>query len=217
MSISRYPVPDLDELPPDLAGRIREIASKTGFVPNVFLALAHRPDELRAFMSYHDAVMERQGGLTKADREMIVVATSAQRGCPYCVVAHGAVLRIRARDPRISDWVAVNYRRAPITARQMAMLDYAVKLSAVPEEVGEEDLDRLRTAGFDQEEIWDIASVVALFALSNRMALALDIQPNQEFFMMARVPREQVALTSSADLGGPPKAADAGPTTDQKP
>ncbi len=217
LSISRYHVPDLDELPPDLAGRIREIAVKTGFVPNVFLALAHRPDELRAFMAYHDAVMERQGGLTKADREMIVVATSAQRGCPYCVVAHGAILRIRAHDPTISDWVATNYRRAPISARQLAMLDYAVKLSAVPEEVREEDLARLREAGFDEEEIWDIAAVVALFALSNRMALAIDIQPNQEFFMMGRIPRDQAAATASAGPGDATRAGQGGPEPGQKP
>ncbi len=190
--ISRYPVPDLDTIPADLADRIREIVAKTGFVPNVFLALAHRPAELRAFMAYHDAVMERSDGLSKAEREMIVVATSAQRSCTYCVVAHGAILRIRARDPRIADWLAINYRKAPISRRQRAMLDYAVKLSTVPEEVGEEDLVELHAAGFGEEEIWDIAAVVALFALSNRMALAIDLQPNEEFFLMGRLPRPEV-------------------------
>ncbi len=188
--ISRFPVPDVDDLPADLAARIREISDRTGFVPNVFLALAHRPAELRAFMAYHDAVMERAGGLSKSDREMIVVVTSAIRSCTYCVVAHGALLRLRAKDPELSDLVATNYRLAPITSRQRQMLDYAVKLSTVPEEVGEEDMESLSAAGFDDDEIWDISAVVSLFALSNRMALALDIRPNKEFHLMGRIPRK---------------------------
>ncbi len=191
MSISRFPTPDLGDLPPDLRERVTAIADKTGFVPNVFLALGHRPAELRAFMDYHDAVMEREGGLSKAEREMIVVATSAQRSCPYCVIAHGAILRIRSHDPHLSDWMSANYRRAPVTPRQLEMLEYCVKLSSEPERVGEEDLARLREAGFDDEEIWDMAAVVSLFALSNRMALALDIKPNPEFFMMGRKPPGQ--------------------------
>ncbi|MHB8393135.1 MAG: peroxidase-related enzyme [Candidatus Dormibacteria bacterium] len=189
--ISRFPVPEIDDLPADLAERILEIGAKTGFVPNVFLALAHRPAELRAFMAYHDAVMEREGGLTKAEREMIVVATSAVRSCTYCVVAHGAILRVRAKQPELSDLVATNYRLAPITSRQRRMLDYAVKLSTVPEEVGEDDMESLRAAGFEDDAIWDMSAVVALFALSNRMALALDIKPNKEFYLMGRLPRDR--------------------------
>ena len=188
MEISRFPVPSVEDMPADLAERIQQIADKTGFVPNVFLALAHRPAELRAFMAYYDAVMEREGGLAKADREMVVVATSALVSCNYCVVAHGAILRVRARDTRISDFVALNYRQAPITARQRAMLDYAVKLSATPDRVDEDDLAALRASGFDDEEIWDIAAVVALFALSNRMAHAIALKPNEEFHLMGRVP-----------------------------
>lgn len=185
---SRYPVPDLDSLPADLLARIGAISDKTGFVPNVFMALAHRPDELRAFMDYHEAVMDRASGLSKAEREMIVVATSAARDCTYCVVAHGAILRVRAKDPLISDLVSTNYRQAPITPRQTAMLDYALKLSAIPEEVVEADLEALRLAGFDDEDIWDIAAVVALFALSNRMAHALALAPNEQFHLMGRLP-----------------------------
>ena len=185
-AISRFPVPELAELPPDLAQRVGEIAARTGFVPNVLLALGHRPAELRAFLAYHDAVMERPDGLSKAEREMIVVATSAARSCPYCVVAHGAILRVRARDPRISDLLAVNYRLAPIGARQRAMLDYALKLSLTPELVGEPDRQELLGSGFTEEEIWDISAVVALFALANRLALAFDLLPNREFHAMGR-------------------------------
>lgn len=186
MPISRFPIPDIDELPADLADAIRRIAEKTGFVPNVFLALAHRPDELRAFMAYHDAVMERPGGLSKAEREMVVVATSARVHCTYCVVAHGAILRIRAHDATVADHIAIDHRYAPITDRQRAMLDYAVKLSVTPDLVGDDDVVALELAGLDAEEIWDIAAVVALFALSNRMAHALAIQPNPEFHAMGR-------------------------------
>lgn len=191
MAISRFPVPDIDELPTDLAERVRAIAKKTGFVPNVFLALAHRPDELRAFMAYHDAVMEREGGLSKAEREMVVVATSSRVHCTYCVVAHGAILRIRAKDPTIADYIACEYHQAPISARQRAMLDYAVKLSLTPHLVTDDDVAALRDAGLDDEEIWDVAAVVALFALSNRMAHPLALRPNEEFHLMGRVPRQE--------------------------
>lgn len=186
MAISRFPVPEIDDLPADLAEAIKEIAEKTGFVPNVFLALAHRPDELRAFMAYHAAVMERPGGLSKAEREMVVVATSARVHCTYCVVAHGAILRIRAHDPTIAVHIAIDHRFAPITDRQRAMLDYAIKLSVTPHLVDDADIESLEAAGFDAEEIWDIAAVVALFALSNRMAHALAIAPNAEFHAMGR-------------------------------
>ena len=184
--ISRFPVPELEELPPDLAERVGGIAARTGFVPNVLLALGHRPAELRAFMDYHDAVMERREGLSKAEREMIVVVTSAARSCPYCVIAHGAILRVRAKDPHISDLLATNHRLAPISGRQRAMLDYALKLSHTPELVGEPDREALQAVGFGLEEIWDISAVVALFALANRMALALDLRPNPEFHDLGR-------------------------------
>ncbi len=188
--ISRFPVPDLDELPDDLQAALLAVQEKTGFVPNVFLALAHRPAELRAFLAYHDALMTSDVGLSRAEREMIVVATSAVRECTYCVVAHGAILRIRARDPRIADLVATNYRSAGLPARQRAMLDYAVRLSTTPELVEDADVDALRAVGFDDEEIWDVAAITALFALSNRMAHALAIPPNPEFHLMGRVPRQ---------------------------
>jgi uncharacterized peroxidase-related enzyme len=176
----------LADAPPDLRERIEAIAEKTGFVPNVFVALLHRPDELRAFMDYHDAVMERPSGLTKAEREMIVVATSAAWDCPYCVIAHGAILRIRAKDPRLPDFLATNYRAAGLPPRQRAMLDYAVKLSVRPQEVGPDDVARLHEAGFGEDDVWDIGAVVALFALSNRLAHAADIRPNPEFHTLGR-------------------------------
>ncbi len=191
--ISRFPVPEVVDLPEDLRDRILQVQQKTGFVPNVFLAMAHRPAELRAFLAYHDAVMETDGGLTKAEREMIVVATSAARSCTYCVVAHGALLRIRARDPLLADLVATNHRTAPLPERQRRMLDFAVKLSTTPELVTEPDLDELRAAGFDDEQIWDISAVTSLFALSNRMAHAMALRPNEEFHLMGRVPRERSA------------------------
>lgn len=187
--ISRYSVPTLDELPADIRARIEDVAERSGFVPNVFVALARRPDEFRAFVAYHDAVMERDSGLTKAEREMIVVATSAARSCTYCVVAHGAILRVRAKDPLLADLVATNHRQAPVSPRQRAMLDYAVKLSLVPEEIGDADLAILAAAGFDPEDVWDISAVVAFFALSNRMAHAMALVPNPEFFSLGRSPR----------------------------
>ena len=187
--ISRFPVPSIDELPDDLRARITAISEKSGFVPNVFLALAHRPDELRAFMAYHDALMERDGGLTKAEREMIVVATSAANDCLYCVVAHGAIVRIRAKDPLLADELAVDYRKAPVTERQAAMLDVAVRLAKDPGSVGEGDFDRLRDHGFSEDDIWDIGAITSFFALSNRMAHWAAMRPNPEFFLMGRVPR----------------------------
>lgn len=184
--ISRFPVPDVAELPADLRDVILDVQERTGFVPNVFLALAHRPDELRAFLAYHDALMEREGGLTKAEREMIVVATSAANDCQYCVVAHGAILRIRARDPLVADQVAINHRKADITPRQRVMLDFALAVARDSAPVGEEDFAALRAADFTDDDIWDIAAIAALFALSNRMANVLSIRPNDEFYAMGR-------------------------------
>jgi uncharacterized peroxidase-related enzyme len=184
--ISRYPVGATLELPDDLRARVAEIQEKTGFVPNVFIALAHRPDELRAFLAYHDALMEKTGGLTKAEREMIVVATSAENNCQYCVVAHGAILRIRAKNPLVADQVAVNYRRADITDREMAILDFAVKMVHESWAVDETDFDGLRAHGLDDEDIWDVAAITAFFGLSNRMANFMDMRPNDEFYSMAR-------------------------------
>lgn len=183
---SRFPVGDLGDLPGDLRERIDAIAERTGFVPNVFVAMAHRPDELRAFMDFHDALMERESGLSKAEREMIVVATSAANDCLYCVVAHGAILRIRTKDPEIADRIAANWRTAPVTARQQAMLAFAVKLARHAEQVNETDFEALHAHGFTDDDIWDIGSVTALFALSNRVAHLADIQPNPEFFSMGR-------------------------------
>jgi len=188
--ISRYPVPDLQELPQDIRDRILAVQDKAGFVPNVFLTLAHRPDEFRAFFAYHDALMEKAGGLTKAEREMIVVATSSANQCQYCVVAHGAILRVRARNPLIADQVATNYRKADITSRQVAMLDFAMKVSRDAEEIGEVDFDALRVHGFSDEDIWDIGAISAFFALSNRMANLINMRPNDEFYLMGRVPKQ---------------------------
>ena len=184
--ISRFPVPEVIDLPADLRERILAVQAKTGFVPNIFLALARRPDELRAFLAYHDAVMERDSALSKAEREMIVVATSAAVACTYCVIAHGAILRVRAKDAVLGDLVMVNYRSAPLSVRQRAMLDYAVRLSTTPELICAQDQEQLRGHGFDDEAIWDISAVTALFALSNRMAHALGLRPNAEFHAMGR-------------------------------
>lgn len=186
LPISRYPVPDILDLPDDLRDTVLAIQEKTGFVPNVFLALAHRPDEMRAFFAYHNALMEKEGGLSKADREMIVVATSAENNCQYCVVAHGAILRIRARNPLIADQVAINYHKADIDDRQHAILDFAIKMVHESDAVNESDFEALRAHGLDNEDIWDIASITALFGLSNRMANFLSMRPNDEFYGMAR-------------------------------
>lgn len=185
---SRFPVPDVADLPDDLRARILQVQERTGFVPNVFLTLAHRPAELRAFLAYHDAVMEREGGLTKAEREMVVVATSAASRCVYCVVAHGAILRVRAKDPTIADLMSVDHRSAPLSDRQHALLDHAVKLSRTPELIGDADHEALRAAGWDDDAIWDVSAVTALFALSNRMAHAIGMRPNPEFHAMGRPP-----------------------------
>ena len=189
LPISRYPVPELKDLPEDIRSRIVAVQEKSGFVPNVFLTLAHRPDEFRAFFAYHDALMEKDSGLTKAEREMIVVATSGINRCPYCVVAHGAILRIRAKNPRVADQVAVNYNKAEITPRQKAMLDFAVKVATESHAVGDADFAALRAAGFSDEDIWDIGAVSAFFALSNRMANMIAMRPNDEFFLLGRMPK----------------------------
>jgi uncharacterized peroxidase-related enzyme len=189
--ISRFPVPRLEALPEDVRARILAVQEKSGFVPNVFLALAHRPDEFRAFFAYHDALMEKPGGLSKADREMIVVATSGANRCQYCVVAHGAILRIRAKNPLVADQVAINHREADITPRQRAMLDFAMKVALESHAVGEEDFETLRKAGFADEDIWDIAAIAAFFALSNRMANVTSMRPNDEFYTMGRLPKAQ--------------------------
>ena len=186
---NRYPAPTLDSLPEDIRTRILAVQEKSGFVPNVFLTFARRPDEFRAFFAYHDALMDKDGPLTKAEREMIVVATSAANGCQYCVVAHGAILRIRAKNPLIADQVAINHRKADITPRQRAMLDFAMKVAAQSQTVGEEDFERLHAHGFDDEAVWDIAAIAAFFALSNRMANVTGMRPNDEFFLLGRMPR----------------------------
>lgn len=187
--ISRFPVPDVADLPDDIRKRILAVQEKSGFVPNVFLTLAHRPEELRAFFAYHDALMERDGGLTKAEKEMIVVATSAANGCQYCVVAHGAILRIRARDPLVADQVAINYRKADITPRQKAMLDFAMKVSRDSHAVGDDDFALLRAHGFGDEDAWDIGAIAAFFSLSNRLANLTAMRPNEGFYSMGREPR----------------------------
>ena len=188
--ISRFPVPGLADLPEDVRARILAVQEKSGFVPNVFLTLAHRPDEFRAFFVYHDALMEKDSGLTKAEREMIVVATSGANRCPYCVVAHGAILRIRAKNPRVADQVAVNHNKAEITPRQRAMLDFAMKVATESHAVGEADFSALRAEGFSDEDIWDIGAIAAFFALSNRMANLISMRPNDEFYLLGRVPRK---------------------------
>lgn len=184
--ISRFPVPSMEQVPEDLRDRMLEIQEKTGFVPNVFLTLAHRPEELRAFMSYHDALMEGGSGLSKAEREMIVVATSAVNDCQYCVVAHGAILRIRSKNPLLSDQIAINYRKADLTQREEAMLEFALKVASSSGEVSDADIATVRAQGFSMEDVWDIGAITAFFALSNRMANLTSMRPNDEFFGMAR-------------------------------
>jgi uncharacterized peroxidase-related enzyme len=186
LAIGRFPIPALADLPEDIRARIVAVQEKSGFIPNVFLVLAHRPDEFRAFFAYHDALMDKPGNLSKAEREMIVVATSNANQCQYCVVAHGAILRIRAKNPLIADQVAVNYRKADLTPRQKAMLDFAMKVSASAYSVNDADMDVLRGHGFDDEDIWDIAAIAAFFGLSNRMANVTNMRPNDEFYAMGR-------------------------------
>lgn len=188
--ISRFPVPELQQVPDDIRQVMLAVQEKAGFVPNVFLTLAHRPAEFRAFFAYHDALMlKTTGSLTKAEREMIVTATSAKNGCLYCVVAHGALLRIYAKNPLVADQVAVNHLKADITPRQSAMLDFALKVCLHSDQVSDADYDLLHAQGFDDEDIWDIGAITAFFSLSNRMANVISMRPNEEFFLMGRVPR----------------------------
>jgi uncharacterized peroxidase-related enzyme len=188
--ISRYPVPTLEDSPDDIRARILAVQEKAGFVPNVFLTLAHRPDEFRAFFAYHDALMDKEGGgLSKAEREMIVVATSGANDCLYCVVAHGAILRVYAKNPLLADQVAVNHRKADITPRQKAMLDFALKVALDSAHIVEEDFAALRAHGLADEDIWDIGAITAFFALSNRMANLISMRPNDEFHLIGRIPK----------------------------
>src|SRR6266403_2132396 len=189
LPISRFPVPDLADMPEDIRNRILAVQEKSGFIPNVFLVLAHRPDEFRAFFAYHDALMEKSGNLTKGEREMIVVATSNANQCQYCVIAHGAILRIRAKNPMIADQIAVNYRKADITPRQRAMLDFAMKVSLDAGTISEQDFAAIAGHGFSDDDIWDIAAIAAFFALSNRMANVTGMRPNDEFYIMGRLPK----------------------------
>jgi uncharacterized peroxidase-related enzyme len=187
--ISRFPVPVVADLPDDLRARILEVQDKAGFVPNIFLALAHRPDEFRAFFAYHDALMLKDSGLSKAEREMIVVATSGANSCLYCVIAHGAILRIYEKHPLIADQVAVNHRKADLTPRRRAMLEFAMKVAVRSAEVNDADYAVLRDHGFTDEDAWDIAAIAAFFAMSNRLANMASLRPNDEFYLMGRVPK----------------------------
>jgi uncharacterized peroxidase-related enzyme len=190
MTTNRYPFPDLNDLPADIKARVLEVQEKAGFVPNVFLALARWPAEWRAFFAYHDALMLKEGGsLTKGDREMIVTTTSAANQCLYCVVAHGAILRIHEKKPLVADQVAVNYRKADISPRQRAMLDFAMKVCESAHAIDDADIEALHAHGFDDEDAWDIAAITAFFGLSNRMASFSNMQPNPEFYLMGRVPK----------------------------
>jgi uncharacterized peroxidase-related enzyme len=189
-AISRFPIPELEDLPEDIQQRIKEVNDKAGFIPNIFLALGHRPAEFRAFFAYHDALMEKETpGLDLAEREMIVVATSVRNQCQYCVIAHGAILRIRAKNPFIADQLATNYRKADITERQKVMLDYALKVSRHAEKVNEQDYSTLHEHGFDDDDIWDIGSISAFFGLSNRIVNMSSMRTNDEFYLMGRIPR----------------------------
>ncbi|CAO3456345.1 peroxidase-related enzyme [Azospirillum brasilense] len=186
MPISRFPVPALSEMPADIRDRLLAVQEKSGFIPNVFLVLAHRPEEFRAFFAYHDALMDKPGNLSKAEREMIVVATSNANQCQYCVVAHGAILRIRAKNPLIADQVAINYRKADITERQKAMLDFAMRVAFEAYAIGDDDIATLAGHGFDQEDVWDIAAIAAFFGMSNRLANVTSMRPNDEFYTLGR-------------------------------
>ena len=187
--ISRYPIPALEQLPVDLREKILAVQEKSGFVPNVFLTLAHRPDEFRAFFAYHDALLLRESGLSKGEKEMIIVATSGANGCLYCVVAHGAILRVYEKAPMLADQLATNYLKADIAPRQKAMLDFAMKVCTASYALGDDDFARLHEHGFTDEDAWDIAAITALFGLSNRMANFTSMRPNDEFYLMGRVPR----------------------------
>jgi uncharacterized peroxidase-related enzyme len=188
-SISRYPVPKLEDLPDDIRARMLEVQEKAGFIPNVFVTLAHRPEEFRAFFAYHDALMLKESGLTKAEREMIVVATSGANDCLYCIVAHGAILRVYAKNPLVADQVAANYRKADISERQKAMLAFALKVALRSAEIVETDFADLHRHGFSDEDIWDIGAIAAFFALSNRIANLIGMRPNDEFYVLGRLPR----------------------------
>lgn len=189
---TRYPFPDLNTLPEDIRASILQVQEKAGFIPNVFLAFARRPAEWRAFFAYHDALMlKTEGSLTKGEREMIVTATSAANQCLYCVVAHGAILRIYEKKPFVADQVAVNYRKADITPRQRAMLDFAMKVSQDAQSLDDADFAALQAHGFDDEDAWDIAAITAFFGLSNRMANFAGMQPNPEFYLMGRIPKQK--------------------------
>jgi uncharacterized peroxidase-related enzyme len=191
-AISRFPIPVYEDLPADIQQRFNQVQEKAGFIPNIFLTLARRPDEFRAFFAYHDTLMDKETpGLGMAEREMIVVATSARNQCQYCVIAHGAILRIRARNPYIADQLASNYRKADISERQRAMLDFALKVSRQAETVDESDYERLNAHGFDDEDIWDIGAISAFFGLSNRLVNLSSMRTNDEFYLMGRVPREK--------------------------
>ena len=188
----RYPMAELKDLPDDILTAVLAVQEKAGFIPNVFLALAHRPDEFRAFVAYHDALLLREAsGLSKGEKEMIIVATSGVNRCLYCVVAHGAILRVYEKNPLIADQVATNHRKADITPRQKAMLDFALKVTRTSHEIVDADFDALRAHGFNDEDIWDIAGISAFFGLSNRMANVISLRPNDEFYLMGRVPREK--------------------------
>src|SRR5258705_8823428 len=186
----RFPPPSIDTLPDDIRTRLLAVQEKSGFVPNVFLTLAHRPDEFRAFFAYHDALLLKEGGLTKAEREMIIVATSAANQCQYCVIAHGAILRVYAKNPLIADQIAVNYRKADLEPHQKVMLDFALKVALNSHEIQDADFPPLRAHGFSDEDIWDIGAIAALFALSNRMANLINMRPNEEFYLLGRAPKK---------------------------
>ena len=185
-AVSRFPVPKLSELPEDIRARIAQVQEKAGFVPNVFIVLAHRPDEFRAFFAYHDALMLRKGGLTKAEKEMIVVATSSANKCLYCIVAHGAILRVYAKQPLIADQVAGNYLKADLSPRERAILDFAMKVALEAHRVDDQDFAPLHAHGLSDEDVWDVGAIAAFFALSNRMANLTAMRPNDEFYAMAR-------------------------------
>src|SRR5436190_15693268 len=187
---NRFLSPSIESLPDDIRARLMAVQEKSGFIPNVFLTFARRPDEFRAFFAYHDALMEKDSGLSKAEREMIVVATSSANQCHYCVIAHGAILRIRAKNPVIADQIAVNYRKADITPRQRAMLDFAMNVSQEASTVSEADFAEVADHGFSDDDIWDIAAIAAFFALSNRLANVTAMRPNDEFYMMGRLPKQ---------------------------
>ena len=185
-TISRFPVPRLEDMPDDIRSRILAVHEKSGFIPNVFLVLAHRPDEFRAFMAYHDALMDKAGSLSKAEREMIIVATSNANQCQYCVIAHGAILRVRAKNSFIADQIAANYRKAEITDRQKAMLDFAMKVSQRAYEIDDSDFETLKAHNFTEEDAWDIAAISAFFGMSNRIANFTNMKANEEFYTMGR-------------------------------